>query len=308
MRLDDEIIDGFLVTGEQKRKNAVFLDLLQQFDRLCRRANITWWVVFGACIGAARHKGFSPWDDDVDVAVARPDFERLTVMTNEQFGAEGPYFLQNPVTDPLCAQSLLRFRRSDTTCIRGRDLAAIKEPPQGTAPYNMGLDLAIFPLDIQPASKPAETVQYKLSRLLAGAYFRAFDPDSRRPVRTFISGAMLRVLGPVGFFRLRHWPYRWFRKNRSGRVQILGHFYQQRTDYKAESFSAAVRLPFEDITVPVPVGYDEHLTTTYGDYMQFPPPEQRKCLHDGYERWDVPYTVSAAQLFSGEVSFPGKDQ
>lgn len=303
MNMNDEMICGYLVTAEQKKCNAVFLDLLREFGLLCKRANITWWVVFGALIGAVRHKGFIPWDDDVDVAMPRKDFDRLAAMTNEAFGAEYPYFLQNPVTDPGYGQIVIRFRRSDTTFIQDFDLQEIRRMPGG-CPYNMGLDLTILPVDGYPKSKFVQGLQPKAVYLLKNAYYRAYTPEGGRQITYRLCHAIKRIIGDKAFFRLAHWPYRWRKISRSDFAQVFQGTYSSPTTYKAEDFASTVRLPFEDVSVPVPAGYDDFLSRTYKNYMEFPPPEKRVPKHGGYVRADVPYAVSAERLRSGEVQFP----
>lgn len=301
MNLDDEIICGYPVSSERKHINAVFLEMLQQFDSLCKANGITWWLVFGGLIGAARHKGFIPWDDDIDVAVPRPDFDRLLSMTNEQFGAKSPYFLQNPVNDPGNVESLLRFRRSDTTCIRPADYTEILRTSDG-APYNMGLCLAIFPVDNYPKSKFVQKLQLKTSGVLTSMIYRAYEPPEDKPFKYFICHTALKLMGPKNFISFRHWPYRWCRKNRSGKMQIFGHYYNGCTVYDASVFSGTLMLPFEDMEVPAPEGYVRFLETTYGDFMSFPPPEKRGG-HNAYESYNTPYLVSVEKIRSGEITF-----
>ena len=306
MNMQEEIKCGFLVTEERKHLNAVFLDLLQEFERLCDRAGLTWWMHYGGLIGAVRHQGFIPWDDDIDLIMPRRDFDRLLRMTNEKFGVNAPYFLQNPVTDPGCIQSLIRFRRSDTTSIRDYDWQRIRDTSEG-APYNMGISIAIFPLDSYPRSRPVQNLQRFCSDVFQCVVYRFNRPKNEKPVSWSIARAMVRVMGTRCFVGMRHWPYHWCRKGRSGQVQSLAGLYgKQVLIWPAEDWAETIRLPFEDITVPAPAGYDRILRISYGDYMDFPPPESRVEKHGGYERWDVPYTVSVEQLRRGEIAYPGQ--
>lgn len=302
MIFQDEMICDFLVTSERKHLNAVFLDMLQEFDRLCKKADITYWVIFGACLGAVRHKGFIPWDDDVDIAVPRKDFDRLMSMTNEEFGAKEPYFLQNFITDPACIQSLIRFRRSDTTSIRDYDLAELQHTK--SVPYNMGLNLAIFPLDVLPKSPLVQKVQYFVSSILHVMRHRAYQPANVRPLRHFICHSLARLIGDQNFAQLRHWPYRWCKNDRHELLQVMNGFYDECTCYPSSVFHGTSWLPFEDIEIPVPGDYDQYLSITYGDYMEFPPVEKRQQNHGAYERWDVPYTVSCEAILRGELELP----
>lgn len=306
MIFQDEMICDFLVTSERKHLNAVFLDMLQEFDRLCKKADITYWVIFGACLGAVRHKGFIPWDDDVDIAVPRKDFDRLMSMTNEEFGAKEPYFLQNPVNDPNYIRVLARFRRSDTTSIREEDWAEIRL--NNGAPYNMGLSLAIFPLDNYPKHSSLQKLQRWIYLFLYNIRDRAIQPaNGETPFRRFIAHSFVSVLGKRNFAMLRHASYRCFRKNRSGMVQVFQGTYPENTCYNASVFDGTATLPFEDIKIPVPANYDEYLSTTYGNYMEFPPLEKRQDNHGGYESYNTPYTECVEKLLSGELLFPEKN-
>ena len=297
MNMEGETICGHYVSPEKKRLNAVYLDLLAEFEALCERAGLTWWLYAGALIGAVRHKGFIPWDDDVDLLMPREDFDRLQTMTNEKFGAREPYFLQNFVTDPACAQSLIRFRRSDTADIRDYDLSWMEVNPK-KAPYNMGVNLAVFPVDTVPAGSRAKALQARAAYTLRGIFFRATCPDPDRPAQHRICLAVYRVLGGQNLMKLFHWLYRMPRRVRPDVVQSFDGLYPNcPLVWPASDFADTVRLPFEDVTVPVPVGWDDLLRTTYGDYMQLPPVEQRSEAHDiGHTDPDTSYLRLLAEL------------
>lgn len=303
MNLNDEVICGHLVTTEQKKTNLVFLDLIQEFERLCREHDIQYYMFFGGLIGAVRHKGFIPWDDDVDLIVPRKDFNRLACMTQKQFGAKEPYFLQNPVTDPASIDTLVRFRRSDTTSIREVDWEDL-ETKKIDPPYNLGLGLTILPLDNVPRGKISKRVQFCVSGVLSAMFYRAYEPASEKPFRWFISRIPAVLLGYRNFFLLRHLPYRLCGKNRSGMVQVFDGFYRSSTAFEIEDFREVIQLPFEDITVPAPIGYDRILRRTYGDYMQFPPEEKRCPPHNAISSADTAYPETIARLRSGEMSVP----
>ena len=297
MNMEGETICGYYVSPEKKKLNAVFLDLLREFEELCRGAGLTWWLYAGALIGAVRHKGFIPWDDDVDLLMPRADFDRLQAMTNEEFGAKEPYFLQNFVTDPACAQSLIRFRRSDTADIRDYDLSWMDVNPD-MPPYNMGVNLAVFPLDTVPAGTVARKLQTRAAYALRGILFRATCPDPARPLQHRICLGVYRVLGGKNMMRLLHWLYRAPRRVLPGVVQSFDGLYPDCTlRWPASDFADTVRLPFEDTTVPAPAGWDDQLRAIYGDYMQFPPAEECAATHDsGHTDPDTPYLRLLAEL------------
>lgn len=299
MNMEGETICGYYVSPEQKKINAVYIDLIREFDRLCRRAGLTWWMYGGGLIGAVRHKGFIPWDDDIDLLMPRADFDRLRAMTNEEFGAEAPYFLQNFTTEPACVNALIRFRRSDTTDIRPEHISHMRQRKLTEAPYNMGINLAVFPLDAVPESEFLRRGQKALVYLLWGIFYRANRPNPKRPVQAFLCRIAYRLIGEMNIMKLTHWLYRAPRRVRPDEVQNYDGLYSGRLRWPKSDFAETVYLPFEDIEVPAPVGYDDVLRATYGDYMQLPPEEQRSSPHGGVIDPDRPYPEVLAGLLAG---------
>lgn len=301
--MNDEVICGYLVTAEQKKINAIYLDLIREFGRLCEKAGIRWWMFFGNLIGAVRHKGFIPWDDDIDLVVPRADFERLAAMTNEEFGVTEPYFLQNPVTDPNYVETLLRFRRSDTTYIVPWNWRETRAQEEG-CPYNMGMCLAVFPMDNVPKNRSLFRLQTSAVGAITSMMYRAYAPGGEHPVRRLVGRCFAAVLGRTGYSRFASLPYRLVRKNRSGKVQVYATRLPEDTLYDEADFAGTLMVPFEDMMAPIPIGYDHILRTSYGEYMEFPPEEKRRPTHDGIMDPDTPYPETVRRLRAGERSFP----
>lgn len=280
MNMNDEVICGYLVTAKQKEINAVYLDLIREFDRLCKKAGLTWWMYGGGLIGAVRHKGFIPWDDDIDLLMPRADFDRLRAMTNEEFGANAPYFLQNFRTEPSCVNALIRFRRSDTADVRPEHITDIRHHGNRIR-YNLGINLAIFPLDTVPQSELFRKMQKATVYLLWGIFHRANHPNKKRPIQHLLCRLAYDVIGGRNIMELTHWLYRYPKHVRKDEVQNYDGLYTGCLRWPKSDFSETVMLPFEDMEVPAPIGYDHMLRVSYGDYMQFPPEDQRVSPHGG---------------------------
>ena len=284
--------------AQKERAFAVYIDLIEEFDRLCRKHDITWWVIAGTLLGAVRHQGFIPWDDDVDILLPRRDFDRLLRLSNGEFGARPPYFLQTPHTDARFQQRVLRFRRSDTAYLTAYDLKMAEKA--GGGPYDMGIALGIFPLDNVPKGDFYRKMQLRIAS--SGVSYRTEDNiRNKKPVLTAVYSAVEHIVSEKMIVRGIQEMYRICRRNRSGLVQSFAGFYGGRNIWPLESFSETVMLPFENITVPAPAGYDAILRASYGDYMQPPPPEQRVEKHACFLSADIPWPEALAILDRGEI-------
>ena len=112
--LKEEIRNDFLVTTERKKLWAVILDLFLEFKRVCDKYGLKYYPCFGFLLGAVRHKGYIPWDDDLDVCMPRDDYERFLELRNE---FSHPYFFQIPETDPGYFYGMAKIRNSNTTAM-----------------------------------------------------------------------------------------------------------------------------------------------------------------------------------------------
>lgn len=150
--LKHELPSGFLyaeprtlvVSPKRKRVWAVLVDLLLEFDRVCRENGLRYFAEGGTLLGAARHHGFIPWDDDMDVSMCRADYNKLCEIAPTAFSS--PYFFQTNATDPGSARGHAQLRNSDTA-------AFLKSEMNGGKPlwrFNQGIFLDIFPFDNIP--------------------------------------------------------------------------------------------------------------------------------------------------------------
>ena len=133
-----------IVSAETKRIWAVLLDLLLEFDGVCKRNGIRYFIDSGTLLGAVRHRGFIPWDDDLDVALLREEYEKLCAVAPKEF--RHPYFFQTNATDSGSARGHAQLRNSLTTGILKSEMKDGKSIFQ----FNQGMFLDIFPLDDVP--------------------------------------------------------------------------------------------------------------------------------------------------------------
>jgi lipopolysaccharide cholinephosphotransferase len=149
--LDEEVRCDYTVSHEMKELWAVELDLLAEFDRVCKKNSITYTADGGTLLGAVRHHGFIPWDDDIDIAMLRSDYEKLNGIAKEEF--KDPYFWQTEETDPGSMRGHAQLRNSNTT-------GMLKSELDRNIMYNQGVFIDVFPFDNVPDDSVARQQQF----------------------------------------------------------------------------------------------------------------------------------------------------
>lgn len=257
----DEVRDGYLVPAAMKRVWAVELDLLEKFLDYCKLHNLRCWADGGTLLGAVRHKGFIPWDDDIDLAMPREDYDRMCRIGNE--GLEAPYFLQTAYSDIDYHRSHAQFRRSDTAAIR---------PSDCFEPFNQGIFIDIFPLDAVPEDKEMVRASCKCMRkttrflkskncnlLMSGRLSLIF--------RKLKAKYMVRKYGWTTIYSKAEEAMRALGKMPHTKVAELT-FLGDKVVWDKSIFDETVWLPFENTKVPAPRDYDAFLRTHFGpNYM-----------------------------------------
>ena len=129
-----EVRCGYEVSEKNKKVWAILLDLVVELERVCKKYNITMYADAGTLLGTVRHQGFIPWDDDIDIALKRKDYEKLCKVASKEF--KHPYFFQTAYTDDHCFRGHAQLRNTETTGIVFLDHGM---------PYNKGIFIDIFP-------------------------------------------------------------------------------------------------------------------------------------------------------------------
>lgn len=261
--LKEEIIDGCKVKTELKKIWAVLLDLLFEFDRVCKKYDLKYWLAAGSMIGAVRHHGFIPWDDDLDVFMMRADCDKLLEVAGKEF--THPYFLQTPYTDEGYFYSFTKLRNSNTT---GMSKAHINEP------FNQGLFLDIFTLDSCNLSE-AESQYNTLKELILAnsTYMRRNDKDIDETVIERRKKYLTPDFDPLKTYQEIERVCRQFNDEKNSEKVVISANCMASYDkhiYDRTDFSSSIYVDFCGLKVPIPVGYHKILTKRYGDYMKKP--------------------------------------
>lgn len=286
--LDEEIRCGHRVTSEMKKVWAVELDLLYVFQQFCSEHNLKWYMAYGSLIGAVRHKGFIPWDNDIDVMMPREDFDKFLEIAPSFF--KHPYFLQTPTTENgNYYDRVIKLRNSYTTA------SSEFEFLQG---INGGLFLDIFVLDTVPDNKLI--LKCGMTHLGFYAHFSRFLSPYKlhysglKKVKHFIWNSIRIMMGGVKgdyIFDKSHKCCRKLNNYKGKRCSFLVGGYKPKEIWDKEWWKEIKMMPFEFLSVPIPVDYDKILRRQYGDYLSFPKINER-VNHEYLDiAPDIPYNI-----------------
>ena len=252
------------ITQENHRLHQQALHkLLVEFDRVCRLLDIPYVLFAGTMLGAVRHQGFIPWDDDLDVALLRKDYDRLLKEADKVLDSE-KFYLQKEYSEhwPMFFSKL---RLNNTTCLE-------KFHPKDEA-MHQGIYIDIFPCDNAAPTALGRRMQFLASKVIITKALdaRGYDTDSRGKK---IAMALCRLLPTKPFLRLA-------KRGRADSTKVHSFFAAARrydkNVYPRDWFIRRAEGTFEGGTYPIPADYDGMLTTLYGDYRTLPPPEERVC-------------------------------
>lgn len=267
--LEEETRSDFLVTEERKKIWAISLDLLAQLDKVCKKHNLTYYVFAGAALGAVRHQGFIPWDDDIDVMMTRSEYEKLCKIAPKEF--ESPYFFQTNYTDFGAMWGHAKLRNSNTTCIANRDKKYERT-------INQGIFLDVFPVDniiddevLFNRQKRSANFYRKAAKIFAMATKGSFRSHSNKWVDSiyilsaFLFGPLNRVIANY-FWKKFEVVCQRYNDQGTENFGLLSFQFSRKWIQKREDYKDIVNLPFEFTTVPVCSNYDHSLSMLYGDW------------------------------------------
>ena len=245
-----------------KSHQDVLLELLKEFDRVCKKNDIKYVVFCGTALGAVRHKGFIPWDDDLDVCILRADYEKFISVAPKELNPQ--YYLQAEFSENW-PRSFSKLRKNNTTCLE-------KFHPKNKN-MHQGIYIDIFPCDNTADQNWRSKMQFLASRVvLARTLFkRGYETDNILK-KIFMAFSCLLPLRVLHKFAMG------LDLNDS---EFVNTFLSCTSKYKKGIYKRLwleeiVEMDFEDMKVPVSAHYDELLTLLYGDYMRIPSEDERK--------------------------------
>ena len=283
--MDNEVICDYEVSLKMKKIWNVELNNLVEFQRICKKLGLTYYAIGGTLLGAIRHKGFIPWDDDIDLGMPRKDYQTFLELAPNEL--EPPYFLQSYKSERCFSSDMARIRNSNTTGFTYW---------QGLNKTNKGIFIDIFPIDHEPDDDKicrAEYDRHQLQIHLISAASKVgnysgikgvLKNTARKTLMLLVSNRMKerwmeRVIADVSKYNDIPTKYCGLRTFPS----------KKRVRWENDACKEFIEVPFETIKIVVPAGYDRILRSQYGDYHVF---VKGGSYHKGivFEP-DIPYEI-----------------
>lgn len=270
---------GRKVTVEETRR--IQLDMLDALADYCDAHGLTYYLSGGTLLGAVRHGGYIPWDDDIDVNMPRPDYERLKQLCGCRLNdhlviasPEGP--IEHSTSFP---------RVCDTRYV------LLSHSKDGKSPYYTNLFIDIFPIEGLPTDLKRVRLHYYRTKAMITlrklAYFKG--PLSGKPGFFKVARYIARPFAKL--FGYRHWNRRLLKIAQKYRYEdceyvgvATGYAHTMEEYIKKEGYGVPTRVEFEGKTYNAPADTDRYLTNLYGDYMKLPPVEEQVAHH--FDIWE----------------------
>ncbi len=243
------------------------LELLQEADRIAKKFHIAYCIIAGTMLGAVRHGGFIPWDDDVDIAMLRSEYERFREACKKELDPSKFYFQDHTVTEGF-RWGYGKLRRRGSLFLREH---------QEHMPYEQGIFMDVFPLDPVPENRLGRSLKnlecFLVRKLL---WARVGKKADWNPFRRLVYAALDRVPEK----RILEYYDGMIERSKSCRsswVRILMFpTPNEAYGYQARWYQGGEDILFEGKPFPGVKDADEYLRFKFGDYMTLPPPEKRK--------------------------------
>lgn len=261
-----------------KKLQQVELEILKDFISICNKYNLPYFATGGTAIGALRHQGFIPWDDDVDVCMLRKDYDTFMEVAPKEMGDK--YIFMTTETEPRYPLMFGKMVKKGTRFI---------EDAYQQANYPLGIYIDIFPYDQTPEDESLRKKWQKKTWHIGRMHVLTLIPNPKLPdsvtgIKAFIANTGCHMIHLL-FKLFGMTPAKTNRKYLKWATSCPEPDSDLYIDYsyitgenlmiRTKDAFPVVEVPFEDTTVSMVRNYDEFLRPEYGDYMQLPPEDQR---------------------------------
>ncbi|MBQ7986826.1 MAG: LicD family protein [Clostridia bacterium] len=249
------------------------LSILQQIDEICKKHNLRYFLIGGTLIGAARHNGFIPWDDDLDIAMFRDDYEKFVKIAKSELSS--PYLLKDFRYDNNYPRIFAKVFKTDTDYCSRYYQEALEEA---------GIWIDVFPIDLIKAKNLKKAKQKAERRLNLSWVFAVIDENRNKENNELsIKTKMLsKILRPLPIVALRKMMVKIYMLDNKKKCKYITNYCRgvKAQTMPIECYLPGKYLPFEGQDRLVPQEYHQVLTNSYGDYMKLPDKEEQAPKHD----------------------------
>ncbi len=269
LSIESEERKGYVVSAKMKKVWQVQLTLVEKLLEVCEKHHLKIWADGGTLLGTVRESGFIPWDDDIDMAMLRPDYDKLVEISAKEFTS--PFFFQCGYSEKVYPFGHSQLRMDGTTAIlNGTNLLPLK--------IHQGIFIDIFPYD----AEPDDVCEYEKLVVLRGRTAALMDRvaefDFYHPYRS-INHLRFKKDFPK-LYKSYEDLFRKYSIDNNNRVSCLSFILdKEKLSRDKHWYDDTLLMPFENIEMPVPIGYDSILRKQYGDYMT---PIKAPSYHGGF--------------------------
>lgn len=248
----------------------IILNIMKYIDELCEKNQIDYYIIGGTALGAVRHGGFIPWDDDLDIAMTRANYERFLTICEKEID-KNDFYLQVGRKDWPLYFSKLRLKGT---------LFEEEGAGEEIAKENRGIFVDIFPLDVASNFKFGRIWQYTCSKLLI-----AQAVSSRHyQTNSFIKRMVMALSNPLRYKTIENFFFQQVTRYNNRNTKYIGDFFEisklKDASYPKVLWGKASKVEFEKVKLYAPQHLHDYLTFYFGNYMQLPPIEYRRCGHN----------------------------
>lgn len=254
--------------------HATILEIMDEVDRVCRENDIQYYLADGSLIGAVRHHGFIPWDDDLDIMIARRDYDRFCAIF--EFVSNKNFYIQSSEANPLFWKSHAKVCKKNTVY---QEKGGMEE----------GIFVDVFPID-SASSKNCFSQRMRFSliklcdRIVSYRLFRGYNPGK---ALLFCKLSRPFSLGTIRVFQRRLMSYSSKRHDCFYIYDDVGVYGYKRSLWPKILFPASIHCDFAGRKYSIPEKFHDILTITFGDYMQLPPMNERKSHNPERLSFDI---------------------
>ena len=257
----------YISEEELKRIQEIQQELIREVARICRKCGIHFNMVGGTMLGAIRHQGYIPWDDDADIGFLRTEYEKFREACKSELNHE-KYYMQDLRDTEGYRWGYGKLRRKNTEFIRLN---------QEFMPYEQGISIDLMPSDNVPDSYIARTIHFFRCFLYRKIFWSEVGSKSEKNVWIRFLYRFLRMIPMKQVIK----SYQHFidssQNKKTQLVRILTFPTPKRVyGYERRWYTQIKPYPFGDMMLPGAKDYDGYLQVKYGDYMELPPEEKRK--------------------------------